>query len=486
MTKRNKTLILSLAVVVAVFAVGGIVLNQVAAHQLRKELAAIPGTKFDFKRVNISLFAGNVEVKGVDVTVQDSTGTNPQIQGHVGALKLEHIQWFGLFKGKAIAKRLVVKDGSIGLCGQKDATRLSAKGINLAIHDIGYVMADSSVVYNDSLYSVAVDSLDYIDAQGLSRIQIGHFATADAGPVEALGMRMYNCVPQEALAEKMGKVSVMWYDVKLDSLYTSPLNLPRMAKAQSIEIESIGLSGPEIVLLQDDRYPPAVPYPTIQESLNTVKMPLRIGQIDARVKLFTFLWETTHVNRGAFPMHNLNLTIKSVSNAPGNVMEMDIKSGRKGKARLDFSLFTKNDKKESTRGRMLIYNLEASSLDPFMRPLFGATATADIHKIDSQFKGDKDQMTNDFCMLYENLVLHAWDDANAPIQIVAKNSGAINFLANLAVPKANPVVEGKDPKVVEAQFERDPWLPYPSYIIQNLTLGMLKTVLPGGAVKKAK
>ena len=69
---------------------------------------------------------------------------------------------------------------------------------------------------------------------------------------------------------------------------------------------------------------------------------------------------------------------------------------------------------------------------------------------------------------------------------MAKNSGIISFLANLAVPNSNPSRPGKEPKKVEVTFERDPMVPYPAYIIQNLTMGMLHTVLPGGAVHKNK
>ena len=482
MTKTVKKTCMWIAIVVAVLFVCGLVINGIAGAQLRKVLSGVPGGQIDFSRVHVSLLGGNVEVKDVSVTLEDSTENH--IEGFVKTIRLEKIRWADLAKGEAYAKRLIVKDGKIGMQNPKNSMKVSAQGINVSVQDLGYVIKESRVEYNDSLYSVSLDSLDYIDELGVSRIQIGHLATADAGPVEAQGMRFYNCVPQEQLAEKMGKVSVMWYDAKLDSLCTSPLNIPRLVASQNIEVDKIRVSGPEVVLLQDDRYPPAVPYPTFQEGINTLKTPLLIKEIDASIKAFTFIWETTHVNRGTFPMHNMQLSVKSASNAPNNLMEMKVKSGRKGKARLDFTLRVRNDKKERTSGRMLIYDLEGSTLDPFMRPLFGATAQADIHQIDAQFKGNKSQMTNDFLMLYDNLALKAWDDVDAPYKIVSKNSGVINFFANLVVPKANPAVAGKDPKKVETSFERNTWLPYPSYIIQALTTGMLHTVLPGSTVKK--
>lgn len=528
-SKRNKTVkkvLIGVAIAVAVVAVGGFVLSRVAAKKLHSALADIPGARIDFKGLSFSPILGNLEFRDVEIAIQDSTNAGPQIEGRIEAIKLERLSWKSLTHGEARAKRLVIREpevqmvlagkkkpekkdtagtspdasflkkvslselrvekGNIGLDNSGNPMKVSAQGISCSVRDIGLLLAENQFVFNDSCYSFAVDSLDYIDPTGLSRIQMGRLTTTDAGPVKAHAMHLYNTVSQEQVAEKMGKVAAMWYDVTIDSLATSPLNIPRLVQSKRVEIDSIYLSGPVIVLFQDDRYPPAVPYATLQEGLNTLDMPLLIKRIDARVKAFTFIWETTHINRGTFPLHNLRLSISSVSNAPNNLMKMGLKSGSEKDGRLDFSLLIRNNKQESTQGTMKISGLDASRLDSFVRPLFGATAKADIQKIDCTFKGDKHQMTEDFCMLYDNLKLHAWNDTSAPYKIVSKNSGFVSFLANIAVASSNPTKPGKDPKTVEVTFERDPMTPYPAYIIQNLTMGMLRTVLPGGAVHKNK
>ena len=527
-TKRNKIIkrvLIGLAIVVAVVAVGGVVASRIAGKRLHKVLADIPGAKIDFKGVSFSPILGNLEFRDVEIAITDSTHAGPSIQGSIEAIKLERLSWKSLTHGEASAKRLVIRKpvvqltlpekkaekkdtteaspetsflkkislselkmekGEIGLRSQKDSTKVSAQGINFSIRDIGVQLPETKVEYNDSCYHFVIDSLDYIDAMGLSRIQMAHLATKDAGPVKTQGLHLYNTVPQEQVAERMGKVAAMWYDVMIDTLTTSPLNIPRLIQNQRVEIDSIYLAGPDITLFQDDRYPPAVPYTTLQEGLNTLDIPLLIKRIEARSTALTFIWETTHINRGTFAMHNLRLAINSVSNAPNNLMKMGIKSGSNKHGRLDLSLLIRNDKQESTQGTMKISGLDAARLDSFIRPLFGATAKADIHQIDGTFKGDKHQMTEQFCMLYDNLTLHAWNDKTAPFKLVAKNSGIISFLANLAVPNSNPSRPGKEPKKVEVTFERDPMVPYPAYIIQNLTMGMLHTVLPGGAVHKNK
>lgn len=529
-----KKALLCLIIVGAFFTISDLILSRIAAGQLRTALSDIPGAQITFKKVKLTLLAGNLEIRGVEMALRDSTNVGPEIEGRIDAVKLEGMSLFHLFKGEAHARRLFIRGpeaklvlppkkaqkakkslkaensdttkaspdpsflkklslseirlekGNIDLSRRKNPMKAQVRNLNFSVRDLGFLPAKKRMEYNDSCYSVSLDSLDITDEMGLTRYQIGHLATSDAGMVEAQALHLYNCVAKEEVAERMGKVAAVWFDVRLDSLQTSPINIPRIIKDQKVDIESIRLSGPDIVLLQDDRYPPAVPYPTFQEGLNTVKIPLKIQKIYAHVAQFTFMWETTHINRGTFPLHKLRISINSASNAPGNTMTMDIKSGQKASSHMHLTLSVKNDKPESTHGKLQVYGLDGARLDPFIRPLFGATIQADIHQIDAEFKGDKSKMTGDFCMLYDGLRLKAWNDKTAPYQIIAQNSGFVTFLANIIAPDSNPSTPGKEPKRVEIALQRDPMFPYPAYIIQSLTNGMLKTVLPGGAVHKTK
>ena len=543
MKVSNKTLkkaLLCIVIVVAFFAVCDLLLSRIATGQLRKALADIPGAQIEFKKVNLALLAGNLAVEGVEITLIDSTLSEPLVEGRIEVIKLEGMSLLRLLKGEAHARRLLIrgpeakltlppkqaakarksaKSGKNSKASQNDTTQASpdssflnkvslselrlekgkidlsqlkgsmkfhTQNIECSVCDLGFVLAEKRVEYSDSCYRLSLDSLDFTDEMGLTRYQIGHLATANAGPLEALNLHLYNCVAKEVVAERMGKVAAVWFDAKLDSLQTGAINIPRMAKEQRINIASIRISGPDIVLMQDDRYPPAVPYPTFQEGLNSVKIPISIQQIDARVDKFTFMWETTHVNRGTFPLHKLRLSVNSASNAQGNVMKMNIRSGQKSGGRMKLALSVRNNKAESTQGKLEIYDLDGARLDPFIRPLFGATVQTDIHQIDATFKGDKSKMTGNFLMLYDGLNLKAWNDKTAPYQIIAQNSGFITFLANIIAPDSNPAGPGQEPKSVELAFQRDPMLPYPAYIIQSLTNGMLKTVLPGGSVHKTQ
>jgi len=525
--QKHKKLIIWIIAIVAVLFIGHLVIDIVAKYNLNSALAKVPGARASVGKVHVGLIRGYLDIRDVDFEMADTTGTGQEVKGHLDAIKLQHLHWESVFRGVARADRLSiigpqaclvlpkkapeqevadttmpaakdpffnevflealeVKNGSVALRSRGDSLKLSVKDFSFSVDDIGYSITKSSVEYNDSTYSIAIDGLDYTDAPGLSRSIIGHLETANAGAIKATGLHLYNCVAQEQLADRMGKVASMWYDVTLDSLYVSDVNIPRLINDKNIAIDSVHIYSPEMTLLQDDRYPPAIPYATIQEGINTLEMPLNIKKIDGNIGILNFIWETTHVNRGAFPLHNIHLALKSVSNAPGNLMEMGLSSGKKGGASMKMSLFIKNDKPETTYGKTLVKNLEAKSLDPFIRPLFGATAEADFKQIDFNYKGDKTSLTSDFCMLYENLSVKAWDDSTAPFKLVASNSGLVTFLANLVLPKANPTHPDAEPKRVEVTVKRDPMQPYPAYIIQCMTMGMLHTVLPGGKIKKAE
>lgn len=251
-----------------------------------------------------------------------------------------------------------------------------------------------------------------------------------------------------------------------------------------VEIDSIHVSGAEAVLFQDYRNRPSAQFPTIQESIDAIGRPIQINSVNADFKALSFILETTDINRGTLPMHNVSVAVNSVSNAPGNVMEVNVKTGLPGKSRMHFSLNTHNNHNESTSGKYQILDLDASKLDGFTRPLFGATIRADVHRIDCSFSGNKFDMKSRFCMQYDNLKVHAWEDSSAPYRIVADNTGIINFLANLVLPHANPAVPGKEPKEVEYQFQRDPMRTYPEYLLQSAIYGAMHTLLPGSRIHK--
>lgn len=526
--KRMGGILIGLALVTALFTVGNYILDSIAERKLRAALAEIPAAPVSFGQLHISLMAGNVELREVTLSQRDSTGGLTDIQGKIGLIRLEGLRWFKLFHGEARAKRLLIRSpeaklvlpsknasknaprrperdglsggnpfltrialaevrvekGRFDLVSRKDATKASARGMGLSVRDIVFHTDENRMEYNDSCYLVEIDSLDYTDNAGISRTRVARLATSDAGPVEVLDARIRSLGPRDKIAERMGKVAAVWYDIRLDSLHTSPVNLFRLIKDRRVNIDRVCLRSPEMVLLQDDSYPPAVPYPTFQEGLNSLEIPLRIGQIDAQIRAFTFLWKTTHVSCGTIPMRGVHLNASSVSNARGNTMQMKLKSALTGNARMSLSVATRNDRDESTSGTLLLRSLDASRLDPFVRPLFGATVKADIHQVDGSFKGNKLKMTGEFCMQYDGLSVRACNDVTAPYQFLAKNSGFVNFLADIFLPKANPSGPGKEPKMVEYSFKRDPMKPYPAYLIQNLTNGMLQTLLPGGRIHK--
>lgn len=478
---KRKTFV-AIAIAVAIVALVSVAVNRIAEKEIRHSMANAPGAKVNAGKVHFSLLKGTLEMKDLELTMQDSTGKFPDVHGTIEALKLKKLRWIGLFQHQAVFSELEVENGAIGLNGTKGGPKGTARISHLSVRETGYSFRDSVVMYNDSLYSFSIDSLDMTAPDGLSRIQIGHLEQADAGPVKAQVLHLFSTAPMEKTAKRLGNLAAIWFNIKLDSLSTSPIHFSRMMADKHVAIESIRLSGPEAVICQDDRLPPASPYSTIQEFFNTWDFPMRIGQLNARFDAGSFIWQTTHVNRGLLPLQNLKVTVNSISNTPGNVMDVALNTGLPGKSRMNFSLHIHNNHEESTSGKYQIRNLDASKMDGFFRPLFGATVRADIHQIDGQFQGNKNKLDTQFCMLYDNLEVHAWDDSSAPFRIVADNTGIVNFLANLLLPHANPLQPGKEPKKVKYKSERDVRHSYPEYIIRSMLSGAMHTVLPGSRI----
>ena len=75
--KTVRKICLIIAIVLAVLAAGGFVLSRIAQNRLRAVLATIPGGQIDFKTLHLSVIAGNVEVRDVEVALRDSTHAGP-------------------------------------------------------------------------------------------------------------------------------------------------------------------------------------------------------------------------------------------------------------------------------------------------------------------------------------------------------------------------------------------------------------------------
>lgn len=535
MRRPSKPIAILLVILLAgglLAAVGDGILSYFGARELRSALSEVPGARIEFGSLRLALLPGNVVLRDVKAESRDSSQASaPGILAQVDEIRLTGVQWLraltrgelqvgslhlkrptlevdlpsekansqegqesvpapekadsaapaGLLKALFLSE-FQIREGTVRLRGLESSLRLETSRLDLSLRDLSYHLADSLFAFNQERYRILLDSLDFTDEAGLSRIQAGRIETADAGPLNLSDLRLSVPYPKRKLADRMGKVAVMWYDVSLDRLCTNALNLPQLIQGDSIRVDSVRIEGSKAFICQDDRYPPAVPYPTIQEGVNSLSLPLQIGCIDARLKEFTFEWVTEHIHSGELPMRNAHILIRNVSNAPDNTMEMFVNLGMGKGSSLALSLWTRNDRKEHIRGQVVAKNLDVSLLDPFLRPLFGITAECRVHQIDGSFSGDKHGTTGELCMLYDGLSVHAWEDS--PYQVISSTSGLINFFAPLVLPKANPSREGAEPSRAKIQVERDPMVPYPGYLVQMLVSGMKNTLLPGGKVKK--
>ena len=115
LNKGKKTALIWAGAILAGFILCECIVNAVAKHQLRTAVAQIPGADIQIGKIHLSLLAGNLELKHVDLSIRDTTDAGPDLEGRIKAIQLKHVHWFRLLKGEARADRLLLREPDIRL-----------------------------------------------------------------------------------------------------------------------------------------------------------------------------------------------------------------------------------------------------------------------------------------------------------------------------------------------------------------------------------
>ena len=98
------------------------------------------------------------------------------------SIRIGHIHWF-----KLLTKREVIVDGvyvgldSVAFKKADDKTEVSLCDLHVKAHDLRYNIADSTFSFNDSVYSISAEDIDFTSPDGLFRLRVGKFTTAHDG-----------------------------------------------------------------------------------------------------------------------------------------------------------------------------------------------------------------------------------------------------------------------------------------------------------------
>lgn len=397
-------------------------------------------------------------------------------------LRIGHIHWLKLLCQQVVqVDRVRLSCEQIAYADTANSTSLQLDSLTVEVHDICYNLRDSSFAYNDSVYLLQSGRLAYTSPDSLFEVTIGSLYTRDAGEIVLKYILGGNTDKPEEHADRMGKQEVTWARFNLQEVRVSAVNVIRLAQAQEINIDSVGICGKSTNIYYDSHYPPKEPYPMPSESLLAIKMPLNVGHLDATLKQFHVAVTTDGKHAGTLELKQTHARIRNISNRPGSTMRTTLQTHFADGGTVKIATDMTMNKHGSLTFDADITQTTGSNLASLTKPLLGVELKCNFHSISTRCTGDSKNLRGTFCMQYDSLSIHV--DEDNPMEELGKFAGIVNTLAPVVLYNKNPRSANAEPKSFEVGAKHDPMQPFPAYFIGVINDGMLQTILPFGIGK---
>lgn len=526
MKRRRKITLIVLGVLIVVFAIAiacaDIIVSRIVQGKVDKALSELQGCEARCGKIHVRLFSGTAEVDslcflyhGEPIGKHDTVG--PGIKVEVERLEVGHVFYSLLLKrnllvsnirivrpdvevwwddknpkacfpklrdpelehadrwlAKAEIDKFGIKDARIRFHSLRTKMDVDADSCSLTVHDLVY---DSVFTYCDSVYDFSLGHAIVMLPDGRMRIETRCIEQSDQGELVLGPTRIAHTMPRKKLAD-MVKKPVLWFDLQIESLTTSPFNPIRNVIAKDYTLDNLKLVISKADLYRDKRYPPVKPYPMPQQALTAMPVHFRIGHADADVRQLDVAMAHTATHCSELHIRNFHGALDNITNR--NNANMHIRCSLPvdaGRADADINL-TMN-KACDFKVKMHIVNADAAFLNPFLRPLTGITCTAKVDTLDAQYAGDKIKADGTFRMLYHGLNIQVNKEDDVPYKIVTRNARTITTLANTLLTKSNPSTVDRHPREYKVEWTRNEWKPFPAYLFGPCIDGTKKTLLPG-------
>ena len=526
MKRRRKITLIVLGVIVVVLAIAiacaDIIVSRIVLGKVNQALAELPGCEARCGKIQVRLFSGTAEVDslcllyhGEPVSKHDSVG--PGIELLVERLEVGHVFYSMLLKKNLLVSNIRIVNPDVEVwwddkdpkaCFPKlrdpelehadrwlEKAEINKFGINnarirlhslrtkldvdvdscsLTAHDLVY---DSVFTYCDSLYDFSLAHADVLLPDGRMRIQSSGIEQSDQGELVLGPTRIAHTMSRKKLADLVKK-PVLWFDLQIESLATSPFNPIRKAIAKDYTLDNIKIVIKKADLYRDKRYPPVKPYRMPQQALAAIPAKFRIGHADADIKQLDIAITRTASTCSELHIHNFHGTLDNITNRNNATTRFRCSMPvEKGKADADVS-FTMN-KNCDFKAKLHVANSDADFLNPFLRPLTGITCSAKVDTLDAQYTGDAVKATGTYRMLYHGLNIQVHKEDDVPLKIVTQHARTITTLANSLLTKSNPSSVDIHPREYKVEWKRDEWKPFSAYLFGPCIDGTKKTLLPG-------
>lgn len=540
--KKKHVIILSisLAVIIALTALvwyADSIVTSYADSRIKAQLAKDPLLHISYDKLEVRLMQGAVNVYAVSYYQSDSVAPTDKHAGmwlSAQSIEISGINWLKLRKKKlnihsidinALAYQQTLPKQKVKIKPQQDTVNMAAivagyitsveidkfrlnsakigyrdlsskhkiqtDSISIALHELAYNLADSAFSIDEEHYSLEVGKTSLITADGLMAVALTSLRTQNAGSVCLNGLRAYNTVEKEKLADLMGKIPVTWVDARLKKIETSPVNLISFIQDNNINIEQITIQGDDVYVCRDNHYEAKVPYTMPQQDLMAISVPLLIKSVKVSIPKLEANLTNDGEHYGTIPIQKVNATLANISNKPDNELKSNFSCELLG-GKADMYLSYVNDNACSFAFGGCLTDVRGEMLESFSRPMLGATMQCRLQELKMEVKGNSIESSGFLCMQYDSLQVQILKD-ESPLRMLAKNAGLINTFAPVVIQKSNPREKGKAPVEYEVHATRNEYENIIGYFSQSIIDGVMHTVLGNmlydivkGSIKKAK
>lgn len=357
--------------------------------------------------------------------------------------------------------------------------RLTADSIDISVNDLKYNLVDSTLNYNDSVYNFHIRNIRMLQPNGNYELSIKSLKTENEGALVFSGLRYVCLVPKNKVAELNGNVPTAWNDINLDEIRTNKCNIIRKVLAKKIDIDSLMIQGNYILVYKDNIPPPTKVRQMLQQSIMGIKEPVDFKYIGIKLPQLIYQEIDKNTGVGEIELDYLNININNFNNQSNSTIYINATGSIRNGGTMNINLDLDMNERCSFRCKAILDECDGTAFNPFVVPIVGAEIKrCMIDYVYTRFSGDTSSTNGIFTMAYHGFNAKLLK-GESPYLILAKNSGAINFVSKLIIPEANPKKGNEEPQSFTVNYKRNKYKPFGNYLVMTLLDGVKKTLIPG-------
>lgn len=503
--------------------------SSVANKAIREAIAKVEGSETVMRTgdIHVGLLTGMVHVQ--DIYLASDTGTfdtseprkRPGMEVHVPHLTLELINYYELIRHRHLdlhaisvynprivvwldeknpeaclpvfpvdttfdlsralsgidIGRVRVHHASGELVSVSSPLHAKADSLSVKVRDLHLNTADMQFTYNDSIYYLSADQLYLCLPDGSKELSVSNLHTEDSGPISIGTTRLRDLFSNTKMAKKAHE-PIVWIDLTLNSLRTSPINPIRKALAQDFTFDSVYADVQRMHVISDERYPLTKPERTPQKVLMSIPATFAVNSVHAFVHTIDVALTLDGEQYGKLQLKDITAQLNQVTNRK-NAVWKSLVSAPMGKGHIEATFAMHMNRNSDIDTEIYGEDFELNILNPFIRPIVGLTFESHVDKLEACFNGDHAEANGEFLMMYHGLEVAFHKDQEISIEVIKKFGKTIEGFANNLIPKSNPTAVDIEPRRYKVSWKRDEWKPYPLYVFGPCIMGVVETMLPG-------